>query len=100
MNRQNIEKTSDTSDTKAQIGVAPLLLDSKALATMLSIGLSKLYQMNRSGHLGPMPLKFGQRTLWRTEEIAAWVRAGCPRRELWLKMAQDQGFGHQHGRRF
>lgn len=37
---------------------------------------------------------------YTAEEITAWVRAGCPRRELWLRMAQDQGFGHQFGQRF
>jgi len=95
-----LENIPERSDTKSQTGVTPLLVDGKALAAMLSIGLSKLYQMDRSGHLGPMPMKFGRRTLWRTEEVAAWVRAGCPRRELWLKMAQDQGFGHQYGRRY
>ena len=41
-----------------------------------------------------------RRTLWRTEEITAWVRAGCPSRAVWVKMAQDQGFGHQYGQRF
>lgn len=95
-----MEKPPDQPETKDQASVAPLLLDGKALAAMLSIGLSKLYQMDRSGQLGPMPLEFGRRTLWRTEEIVAWVRAGCPRRELWLTMAQDQGFGHQFGQRF
>ena len=47
-----------------------------------------------------MSIKLGTRRLWRYDELAAWVRAGCPSRGVWLKMAQDQGFGHQHGQRF
>ena len=47
-----------------------------------------------------MSIKMGARRLWRYEERAAWVHAGCPQRELWFKMAQEQGSGHQHGQRF
>jgi hypothetical protein len=38
-----------------------------------------------SGHycLLPRPMRIGRATLWRTEELRAWVDAGCPRREQW-----------------
>lgn len=81
-------------------GFTPLLLDVKAVGTLLSVSRSTIYQMNNTGQLGPMPVALGCRKLWRYEELAAWVRAGCPARELWVKMAQEQGFGHQGGRRF
>ncbi len=80
--------------------VAPLLLNIKAMGAALSLSPAGLYRMSSAGELGPMPIKFGRRRLWRYEELAAWVRAGCPRRELWVKMAQEQGFGHQFGRKF
>ena len=96
-----MEKTPEKPDARdQQPGVAPLLLDAKAVATILSVSRSTLYRMSNTGQLGPMPITLGRRKLWRHEEILAWVRAGCPRRELWLRMAQDQGFGHQHGQRF
>ena len=95
-----LEKIPERSDTNDQVGVAPLLLDAKAVATMLSVSLRTIYGMKSTGELGPIPIRFGRRTLWRYEEIAAWVRAACPRRERWLKMAQDQEFGHQFGQRF
>lgn len=95
-----MEDRPDMENTPGQASAAPLLVDGKGLAAMLSIGLSLVYQMDRSGHLGPMGLRLGRRRLWRRDEVAAWVRAGCPRREMWLKMAQEQGFGHQGGRRF
>jgi hypothetical protein len=95
-----METTGDKSNKQDQPVVTPLLLNGKAVAAALSIGLSLLYQMDRSGQLGPMGLRLGRRRLWRLEELRAWVQAGCPRRELWVKMAQEQGFGHQLGQRF
>ncbi|MDI9430644.1 MAG: helix-turn-helix domain-containing protein [Planctomycetota bacterium] len=95
-----MEKPPDQPETKGQAGVTPLLLDVKAVAGVLSVGTRMIYSMMSSGELGPLPIRLGRRTLWRYDELAAWVHAGCPRRELWLKMAQDQGFGHQHGQRF
>ncbi len=95
-----METTEDKSNKQDQAVVTPLLLNGRAVAALLSIGLSLLYQMDRSGPLGPMGLRFGRKRLWRQEEIRAWVQADCPRRELWVKMAQEQGFGHQFGRRF
>ena len=31
----------------------------------------------------PQPVRIGRSTLWRTEELRAWVTAGCPRRKEW-----------------
>ncbi len=95
-----LENIPERSDTKSRTGVAPLLLDAKSVAAVLSVSLRTIYGMKSTGEIGPIPIRLGRRTLWRYEEIAAWVRAGCPRRELWLKMAQDQGFGHQFGQQF
>lgn len=80
--------------------IAPLLLDINAVAAMLSISRSTIYRMSNTGLLGPMPIALGRRKFWRHEEITAWVRAGCPARVHWTKMAQEQGFGHRGGRRF
>jgi len=93
-------KNGSDKDPKERLPVRPLLLDAKSLAAVLSVSRTTVYQMNNTGELGPMPIRFGRRTLWRYGEIAAWVRAGCPRREVWAKMAQERGFGHQFGRRF
>ena len=95
-----MEKPPDQPETKGQAGASPLLLNSAATGAMLSISRATLYRMSNTGQLGPMPITLGRRKLWRYEEILAWVRAGCPPRTKWLKMAQDQGFGHQHGQRF
>jgi len=76
------------------------MLDARATGAVLSVSRTTIYSMNNTGELGPMPIKLGGRKLWRHAVILAWVRAGCPPRTKWFKMAQDQGFGHQFGQRF
>ncbi len=85
---------------KERLPITPLLLSANEVAAALSVSRATVYQMSNTGLLGPMPIALGGRKLWRYEELAAWVRAGCPARERWVKMAQEQGFGHQYGQRF
>ena len=59
-----------------------LLIDAKGLATMLGLGLTKLYAMQSNGHL-PAPLKFGRASRWRVDEIREWIENGCPERSRW-----------------
>lgn len=70
----------------------PLLLDGKSVAACLSIGLSMLYTMDRSGELGPEGLRLRGRRLWPRRELEQWVDAGCPRREQWtaIKTAEKK----------
>ena len=63
----------------------PLLVDAKGVCTLLGIGLSCLYAMDRSGELGPQGLKLRRRRLWPRRELQEWVDAGCPRREIWVE---------------
>ncbi len=67
-------------------GGGPLLLDGPAVCGLLSIGLSTLYCMDRSGELGPLGLKLRGRRLWPRRELQAWVDHDCPRRERWLSL--------------
>ncbi len=88
------------TDAEDRVNITPLLLDANAVAAILSVSRAMVFSMMSTSMLGPLPIRLGKRTLWRYEELAAWVRAGCPRREVWLKMAQEQGFGHQGGQRY
>jgi predicted DNA-binding transcriptional regulator AlpA len=69
--------------------VAPLLVDFKTAARLIGVGVSTFYAMDRSGELGPQGIHLRRRRLWPREELTAWVRAGCPRRELWAAMSKD-----------
>ena len=31
----------------------------------------------------PRPIRIGRSTLWRYDELCAWVKAGCPDRKTW-----------------
>ena len=70
-------------------GLDPLLVDFKVAAGMIGVGLSTFYKMDRSGELGPRGLRLRRRRLWPREELTAWVRAGCPRREIWAAISKS-----------
>jgi len=64
----------------------PLLLDVHATARALGVPKKTVGNWNRSGRL-PMPIRMGSRSLlWRADELAAWVRNGCPSRLRWETM--------------
>ena len=68
----------------------PLLVGADDAAKLLGIGRSLFYTMHSSGQLGPLPIRLGRRALWRREELAAWVAAGCPERTRWVE-TQEAG---------
>ncbi|MFC1782726.1 helix-turn-helix transcriptional regulator [Planctomycetota bacterium] len=63
-----------------------LLLNACEAAALLGIGRSHLYGLHASGRM-PLPIKLGRRTLWRKDELAAWVAAGCPARARWAALS-------------
>lgn len=73
---------------------APLLVDTKTLATMLGIGVRTLWRLVSQGKL-PRPLTLGKKLRrWRLDKIREWTAAGCPPRGDW-----DARDGRQGGRR-
>lgn len=64
-----------------------LLIDAADAAERLGISRALLYAMHSDGRLGPLPLAFGRRKLWRVAELAAWVASDppCPPRAAWTK---------------
>jgi len=63
-----------------------LLLNVRATARALGIPRQTVGIWNRTGRL-PMPVRMGRRSLfWRADELAAWVRKGCPCRLRWENM--------------
>jgi len=70
--------------------VEKLLVDVTEAARMLGIGRTLLYEMLVDGRLGPIPITFGRKKLWRTEELRHWVEAACPGREKWQQIKGTQ----------
>lgn len=68
---------------------SPLLVDAPAAARLLGIGKSLFWSMHSSGRLGPLPIRLGRRTLWRKDELTAWIKAGCPARDQWQTMREE-----------
>jgi predicted DNA-binding transcriptional regulator AlpA len=72
-----------------QVLIQPLLVDAETLARMLGVSRATVFNMNADGRLGPMPIRIGTRTLWRTEELARWVAGKCPPRERWIELEEN-----------
>jgi predicted DNA-binding transcriptional regulator AlpA len=70
--------TSDTSvEPRPQ-----LMLRREQAARACGKGTSTWDRMTAAG-LTPTPIKLGGTVLWSAEELAAWVRHGCPSRGEW-----------------
>jgi predicted DNA-binding transcriptional regulator AlpA len=64
------------------VEVAPLLVDAKQAAAMCSKSLRTWRTWDAAGRI-PRPVRIGRSTLWRADELRAWVAAGCPCRQEW-----------------
>jgi predicted DNA-binding transcriptional regulator AlpA len=66
--------------------VTPMLLDAKAAARLCGgISVRTWWSLHASGRC-PLPVRLGRRTLWRADELAAWIKASCPARDRWHAM--------------
>ena len=59
-----------------------LLVTAKQAAGMCGKSLRTWRTWDAAG-LIPRAVRIGRSTLWRLDELRAWVEAGCPRREEW-----------------
>ncbi len=59
-----------------------LLLTAKQAARMCGRSLRTWRAWDSAGWI-PRPVRIGRATLWRVDEVRAWVEAGCPRRDEW-----------------
>jgi predicted DNA-binding transcriptional regulator AlpA len=66
----------------------PVLLDCRQAAALLGVSRSQFWTLHNAGRV-PLPLRLSPRVVrWRSDELAAWVQAGCPNREIWEKRKQ------------
>jgi prophage regulatory protein len=59
-----------------------LLVTARQAAVMCGKSLRTWRSWDAAGII-PRPVRIGRSTLWRLEELRAWVSAGCPRRAEW-----------------
>lgn len=79
--------------------VEAALLDARAAAAMCGISRSLWLALHNSGRI-PLPVRLGRRVLWRREELSAWIKAGCPSRQVWHAGSRPrQGYVSQEGGR-
>ncbi len=60
----------------------PLLLDARSAAALIGVSRSAWWVYHNAGKC-PKPIQLGGRTLWRADELRAWVAVGCPPRTKW-----------------
>lgn len=59
-----------------------VLVPGRVAATMCGKSLRTWRAWDAGGRI-PRPVRVGRSTLWRVEELHAWIAAGCPTREHW-----------------
>ncbi|HUT61701.1 MAG TPA: hypothetical protein VNA25_28010 [Phycisphaerae bacterium] len=69
-------------DTATTTAPAPLLVDAREAARLCGVSRASWWGYNAAGRV-PSPIHLCGRTLWRRDELAAWIEAGCPARERW-----------------
>ena len=67
--------------------LASLLLDAWGAGALCGLSRSHFWPMHSAGRV-PLPVRLGRRTLWRRDELTAWVAAGCPMRVRWLAICE------------
>lgn len=65
--------------------LTPELLRPCEAAAMLGLSLRAFQSLEKSGRIGPRPIRFGKSVRFSTEELRAWVRERCSRREVWVE---------------
>jgi predicted DNA-binding transcriptional regulator AlpA len=63
----------------------PLLVNAREAARLCGTAESSWWALTSAGRT-PVSVRLGRRRLWRTEELARWVAAGCPPRDKWDAM--------------
>lgn len=60
------------------------------LANLLHCCRRTIYRRDDAGEI-PAPVRIGRQVRWRTDEVKAWLDAGCPRRDHWEPMWRMSG---------
>jgi predicted DNA-binding transcriptional regulator AlpA len=72
----------DNAGNSAATGQDALLLTARQAALMCGKSLRTWRAWDSAAWI-PRPVRIGRSTLWRADELRAWVASGCPRRDVW-----------------
>lgn len=53
------------------------------VAKLLRISSRHLWNLDRDGKIGPKPVRLGKSRRWQSDQVRAWLNAGCPDRATW-----------------
>jgi predicted DNA-binding transcriptional regulator AlpA len=67
-----------------------LLLPAKQAAALCGVSVRTWWRMQSAAKV-PAPVQVNGRPLWRTQELQAWVEAGCPDRKTWESLRKAKG---------
>ena len=83
-----------TSESRQQTPDMPeeLLLDTRTVAKLLNVSDRTVWSYSNSGEM-LRPIKIGSAVRWPRDEFVAWINAGCPTHDEWVKMRGEKGFG-------
>jgi excisionase family DNA binding protein len=60
------------------------LITPRELAHLLSVSVRTLWRLRSAGRL-PTEIRLGGSVRWRRADACAWIAAGCPDRQAWVK---------------
>lgn len=66
-----------------ELPVQPEGIDIRAVAGLLSIGLTTAKEWNEGGKLPAPVIRRGRVVRWARSEIVAWLQSGAPSRAMW-----------------
>jgi excisionase family DNA binding protein len=66
-----------TTKLSAPTNPTALLIDAREVASQLGLSERSVWRFARTGRI-PRPMVLGRARRWRSEEVRAWIDAGCP----------------------
>jgi predicted DNA-binding transcriptional regulator AlpA len=78
----NLKNQAWTLQAQFQDSEALALTDGE-VAKLLRISQRHLWNLDRDGKIGPKPVRLGKSRRWQSDQVRAWLNAGCPDRVTW-----------------
>lgn len=74
--------------SEALLQIEPLTVSTDTAAAMLSISKRQFQAMEKTGQIGPEPIRWAGRVLWKVDDLREFVRRGMPCRSDWRGASQ------------